>query len=81
MRSSNKISSAADKKSNVYRLSKKEYSNSFQKPIISKYKKTDKHAATNINKEGMKHAWEANIIDRIEINRTGNSFITLKYLE
>ena len=56
MQSSNKISSAADKKSNVYRLSKKEYSNSFQKPIISKYKKTDKHAATNINKEGMKHA-------------------------
>ena len=56
MRSSNKISTAADKKSNVYRLSKKEYSNSFQKPIISKYKKTDKHTATNINKEGMKHA-------------------------
>ena len=43
--------------------------------ITSKYKKTDKHIATNINKEGIKHA---NIIDRIEINGTDNSFITLK---
>ena len=65
----------------MYRLSKKEYSNSFQKAITLKYKKTDKHTVTNINKEGIKHAWEANIIDRIEINRTGNSFITLKDLK
>ena len=69
---------AADKTSNIYRLSKKEYSNLFQNAITSKYKKTDKRTATNINKEGIKHAREANVIDRIEINGTGSSFITLK---
>ena len=39
---------------------------------------TDKDAATNINKEGIKQAREASIIDRIEINSTSNRFITLK---
>ena len=43
-----------------------------------KYKKTDKHTATAINKEGIKHAKKESFIDRIEINGTGNSFITLK---
>ena len=46
--------------------------------LLHKYKKTDKRTATNVNKEGIKHAREANAIDRIEINGTGNSFITLK---
>ena len=59
-------------------LSKEESSNLLQNAITSKYKKTDKGAATNINKEGIKHAREANVMDRIEINGTGNSFITLK---
>ena len=31
-----------------------------------------------MNKEGVKHAREANIIDRLEIKGTGNSFIILK---
>ena len=41
-------------------------------------RKTDKRTAANINKEGIKHAKEVNVIDRIEINGTGSSFITLK---
>ena len=41
-------------------------------------KKTDKITVININKEGIKHAKESSIIDRIEVNDTGNSFITLK---
>lgn len=41
-------------------------------------KKTDRYTEANINKEGNKHAREANIIGRIEISGTGNSFITLK---
>ena len=49
-----------------------------QNAITSKYKKTDKCTATNINKEGIKHTRGANIIDRIEINDTGNSLIILK---
>ena len=43
-------------------LSKEEYSNLLQNAITSKYKKTDKHAATSINKEEIKHGREANII-------------------
>ena len=62
----------------MYRFSKKEYSNLLQNAIASKYKKTDKRTAAYINKEGIKHAREANFIDRIEINSTGSSFIKLK---
>ena len=77
IRSSKKTLTAADKTLNIYRLSKEEYSNLLQNAITSKYKKTDKHTATNINKEGIKHAKEGSIIDRIEVNGTSNSFITL----
>ena len=58
--------------------SKEEYSNLLQNAITSKYKKTDTHTATNINKEGVKHARAANILYRIEINGTGNSSVILK---
>ena len=61
----------------MYRLGKEEYSNLLQNAATSK-KDTDKHTATNINEEGIKQARQANIIDRIEITGTGNSFITLK---
>ena len=62
----------------MYSLSKEEYSNLLRNAITSKYKKTNKRTATNINEEGIKHARETNVINRIEINGTGNSFITLK---
>ena len=42
IRSSNKTLTAVDKKSNIYRLSKEEYSSFLQFAIKSKYKKTDK---------------------------------------
>ena len=64
--------------SNMYRLSKEEYSNLLQNAITSEHKKTDTCTAANINKEGIKHAREPNVIDRIEINGTGSSLITLK---
>ena len=35
----------------MYRLSKEKYSNLFQDAITSKYKKADKHTATDINKK------------------------------
>ena len=62
----------------MYRLSKEEYPNLLKNAITSKYKKTDKDIATNINKEGIKHAREANVIHRIQITGTCNSFISLK---
>ena len=68
IQSSKKTLTVADKTSNMYRLSKEEYSNLLQNSITSKYEKTDKNIAININKEGIKHAKEASIIDRIEIN-------------
>ena len=37
----------------MYRLSKEEYPNLLQNAITSKYEKTDKRTATNINKEGI----------------------------
>ena len=45
----------------MYRLSKEEYSNLLQNAITSKYKKTDKRTATNVNKEVIKHPREANV--------------------
>ena len=51
----------------MYRLSKEEYSNILQNTIASKYKKTDKHTVTNVNKEGIKRAREVNIIDIIKL--------------
>ena len=76
--SSKKPLTSADETSNMYRIDNEEFPNLLQNAITSKYKKTDKHRARNINKEGTKHARETNIIDRIEINGTGNSFTTLK---
>ena len=47
--------------------------------ITTTYKKANKSIETKINKEGIKFAKQANILDKIEINTTGISFITLKY--
>ena len=77
IRSSNETLTAADKTSNMYRLSKEEYSNLLKNAVTSKYKKTNNHTAININKERVKHARKVNI-DRIKINSTCKSFIKLK---
>ena len=74
---SSKTLTAADKTSNIYRLSKKEYSYLLQNAITSKHKEADRHIATNMNKK-IQHTSIANIIDRIQINDTGNSFTILK---
>ena len=62
----------------MYCPSNEEYSDLLQSAIASKHKKPDKYTEANINKEGNKHAREANIIDSIEISGAGNSFIMLK---
>ena len=46
--------------------------------ITTSYKKANNIIRTKINKEGIKFAKQANILDKIEINGTSNSFITLK---
>ena len=55
----------------MYGLSKEQYWNLLQNTITSKYKKTGKRTATSINKAAIKHAGEAKVIDRIEINGAG----------
>ena len=50
----------------MYRLSKEEYSNALQNAVTIKYNDTDKHTAADINKEGVRHTKETNIINRIE---------------
>ena len=62
----------------MYRLHKNDYQNLLRNAITTSYKKANKNIGTKINKEGIKFAKQANILDKIEINGTGNSFITLK---
>ena len=49
-----------------------------QSAITTTYKRANKNIGTKINKEGIKFAKQADILDKIEINGTGNSFVTLK---
>ena len=62
----------------MYRLHKYDYQNLLRNAIIISYKKTNKNIGSKINKDGSKFAKQANILDKIEINGKGNSFITLK---
>ena len=62
----------------MYRLHKNGYQNLFRNAIRTSYKKANKNIEMKINKKGIKFAKQANILDKIEINDTGNSFITLK---
>ena len=72
--SSNKTLTATGNTSNMCRLSR-------VVKLFSKccYIKMQENKYTATNKEGIKHAAQANIFDRIEIKGKGNSFITLKY--
>ena len=62
----------------MYRLHKNDYQNLLRNAITTSYKKENKSIGTKINKEGIKFAKQANIVDKKEVNGTGNSFITLK---
>ena len=68
----------AGKTSNTYRLLKNDYQNLVRNAITTSYKKANNNSGTKINKEGIKFVKQANILDKIEVNGTGNSFITLK---
>ena len=78
VQTSKKTLTLADKTSNMYRLNKNDYQNLLKNAITTTYKKANKNIGTIINKEGIKFAKQADILDKIEINGTGNSFVTLK---
>ena len=78
VQTSNKTLTPADKTSNMYRLHKNDYQNFLRKAITPSYEKANKSIGTKIQKEGIKFAKQANRLDKIGINGTGNLFITLK---
>ena len=78
VQTSKKTLTPAEKTSNMYRLTKSDYQNLLKNGITATYKKANENIGTKINKEGIKFAKQADILDKIEINGTGNSFVTLK---
>ena len=73
-----KTLTTADKTSDKYRLHKIYYQNLLRNAFITSCEKANKNIGTKINKESIKSAKQANKLDKIEINGTGSSFITLK---
>ena len=78
MQTSKKTLTPADKTSNIYRLNKNDYQNLLRNVVTTTYKKAIKNIGTKINKQGIKFTKQADILDKIEINGTGNSSVTLK---
>ena len=62
----------------MYKLHKNDYQNLLGNAITTSKRKENKSIGTKFNKEGIKFAKQANILDKKEVNGTGNSFITLK---
>ena len=71
---SNKALTPADKISNMYKLTKDEYSHILDNAVIATYKKAMKGIEDIIDREGIKFAKRADIFDTIEINDARNCF-------
>ena len=67
-----------DKTSNMYRLSKNGYQNLSRNANTTTCKKAIKNTGTKINKKGIKFAKQADTLDKIEMNGTGNSLVSIK---
>ena len=76
---SNKTITPADETPDSYRLDKEEYKYLLVNTITSTYKKLRRDTGKRINRGGIMCAKDANIFDIIELNGTGNCFITSKY--
>ena len=78
MQTSKMTPTPTDKTSNMFILSKNNYQKLLRNAITTTYKKADENIGPKINKEGIKFAKQADILDKIEVSDTGNSFVTLK---
>ena len=78
VQTSKKTLATADKTSHMYRLNKNNYQNLLRNAIRTTYKKASKSIGTKINQEGIQFAKQADILDKIEMNSTGNYFVPLK---
>ena len=67
VQTSNKTLTPAEKIFNIYRSNKDDYQNLLRNTITTRYKKANKNIGTKINKEGIKFAKQADILDKIEI--------------
>ena len=75
---SSKTLTAADKTSNMYRLSKQEHDKLVHDAVTATYKKAPSDIKEKIDKEGAPIAKKAGVLEKMEVNGTGNCFITLK---
>ena len=75
MQTSNETLTPAYKTSNMYRLNINDYQNLLINAITTTYKKANKNIGTRINKEGIKFTKQADTLDKIEINGTGNQVV------
>ena len=75
---STKTLTAADKTSNMYRLTKEQHDKLLHNAITTTYKKENNDIKHEIDKGGKKIAKKAGALNKMEINGTSNCFITLK---
>ena len=62
----------------MYRLNKNDYKILLKNAITANFKKANENIGTKSNKEGNKLAKQTDMSDKIKMNGTGNSFVTLK---
>ena len=73
-----KTLTAADKTSNMYGLTKAEHDKLVNDAVTATYKKAPQNIKGKIDKERIKYAKEAKVLDKMLVNVTGNCFVTLK---
>ena len=78
MQNSNKTLTPADKTTNLYRLTKEEYEQLKSNAITATYKKGNRKIKEKIDKNGLKFAKNAGVLDRMQVNGTNQCFVTLK---
>lgn len=78
VKNTNKLVISADKSTNFYNMDKKDYQDLLLKNITKTYKKVDREAVNDINKEAKHIAEQLELDDRIEILADKKAFITLK---
>ena len=78
IKDSNKTITFADKTSNMYRLTKGQYGQLIMNSITSPCGKANSKIKKQINKAGKNLTRDKEVIKRMETNKEGNSFITIK---
>ena len=78
IKDSHKTMTLEDKTSNMYLLTKEQYDKLIMNSITSIYKKANKNIKKQINKAGTNLMRDKEVIKRMETNKEGTSFITIK---